>query len=314
MSLPVIIDADPGRDDAVALILACGAERPDGLDVRAVTTVAGNASLAKTTRNALKVLSLLGRTGIPVAAGAEKPLYRGLVTAEHVHGESGLELSSGSRLPEPATAPDSRDAVSLMAGVLESSPEPVTLIPTGPLTNVAVLLDRRPELAARIRRIVMMGGSIGPGNTTPAAEFNVYVDPEAARAVFGGGVPLTMVGLDVTRRAVAEEEHLRRLRLMGEIGEVAGALLLEPEWRPRSGEPAAAHDAVAVAAALEPEVLVTRLMRVEVECAGEHTTGETVCDVTGIAGKPPNTEVAVNLDVERVMELLLDSVRKLASP
>lgn len=308
MPLPVIIDTDPGRDDAVALILACGAP---GLDVRAVTTVAGNVSLSKTTRNALRVLALAGRDDVPVAAGAEKPLYRELVTAEHVHGESGLEVSAGMELPEPGSYPVPRDAVSLMAEVMQGSPEPVTLLAIGPLTNIAILLDRRPDVVGRISRIVMMGGSIGPGNTTPSAEFNVYVDPEAARDVVASGLPVTMVGLDVTRRALAGEGHLRRLRSMGRVGEITADLLAEPEWRPGSGEPQPVHDAAAVASVLEPGIIVTRPMRVEVECAGEHTTGETVCDTEDLGGKPPNAGVAVDLDVDGIMELLLDSIRNL---
>jgi len=308
VQIPAVIDTDPGRDDAVALLLACGAQR---LDLAAVTTVAGNVPLHKTTRNALRVLRLAGRSDIPVAAGAEKPLRRDPITAEHVHGESGLELSHEPGLPEPASGPDGRGAVSTMAEVIEGSPEPVTLIALGPLTNAAVFLERHPELKPGIERVILMGGSVGPGNTTPAAEFNVYADPEAARAVFGSDLPVTMVGLDATQRALAREEHLRRLRSMGETGEIVAELLVEPWWRPRGGEAGPVHDAAAVAAALEPSVLVTRPMPVEVECAGEHTTGETVCDVDGISGKPPNAEVAVDLDAERVMELLLDSVRRL---
>lgn len=303
--MPVIIDTDPGRDDAVALMLACGAP---GLDVRAVTTVAGNVSLEKTTRNALRVLTLIGHTQIPVAAGAEKPLYRELLTAEHVHGESGI---AGPELPEPGFEPDKRDAVSLMADVLEASEDPVTLIPIGPLTNVAALLDRRPELKEKVGRVVLMGGSAGAGNTTAAAEFNVYVDPEAARDVFASGLPVTMVGLDVTHQARASEEIMERLRSTGRIGEAATALLAEPEWRPRSGDSPPVHDAVAVAAALEPELLRTLPMRVEVECAGEDTTGETVCDANGVSGREPNAEVGVGVDAGRVFEILLDSIERL---
>ncbi len=303
--MPVIIDTDPGRDDAVALMLACGAP---GLEVRAVTTVAGNVSLEKTTRNALRVLSLIGREEIPVAAGAEKPLYRELLTAEHVHGESGI---AGPDLPDPGFEPDKRDAVSLMADVLEASEEPVTLIPIGPLTNVAALLDRRPELKEKVGRVVMMGGSVGAGNTTAAAEFNVLVDPEAARAVFASGLPVTMVGLDVTHQARAGEAVMERLRSMGKIGEAAAALLAEPEWRPNRDETPPVHDAVAVAAALEPELLRTLPMRVEVECTGEHTTGETVCDANGVSGRAPNAEVGVGVDAGRVFEILLDSIERL---
>lgn len=311
MPLPVVLDVDPGRDDAVALALACGASGARGLDLQAVTTVAGNVTLEKTTRNALMMLALLSRPDIPVGAGAEGPLYRELVTAEHVHGQNGLEISRGLQMPAPASEVDPRDALTLMAEVIERSAEPITLLPTGPLTNIAALLEQRPDLGPKIRRIVMMGGSVGAGNTTPAAEFNVYVDPEAARLVFGSGLTITMVGLDVTRRAFAGEDHLRRLRSLGAVGEIVAALLVEPEWGPKAGEAQPVHDAVAVAAALEPGLLVTRPMRVEVECAGEHTTGETVCDVNGISGKPPNADVAMDLDSGRVMELLIESVGRI---
>jgi len=205
---PIILDVDPGHDDAVALMLACGAPE---LGVRAVTTVAGNVPLQKTTRNALRVLSLIGREDVPVGAGAEAPLARPLRTAENIHGESGLD---GPKLAEPTFAPDERDAVRLMADVVEESVEPVTLIPTGPLTNVATFLEEHPRLKESIGRIVLMGGSMGLGNTTPAAEFNVYVDPEAARIVFESGLPVTMVGLDVTHEAAAGPEEVRRLQAL----------------------------------------------------------------------------------------------------
>ena len=212
---------------------------------------------------------------------------------------------------EPSFEPDKRDAVSLMADALEASQEPVTLVPIGPLTNIATLLDRRPELKQKVDRLVMMGGSVGAGNTTAAAEFNVYVDPEAARDVFESGLTVNMVGLDVTRQARAGEDVMRRLRSMGEIGEAAAALLAEPEWRPNRDETPPVHDAVAVAAALEPELLRTLPMRVEVECAGEHTTGETVCDANGVGGREPNAEVGVGVDAGRVFEILLDSIERL---
>lgn len=175
----MILDVDPGHDDALALMLACGAPE---LEVRAFTTVAGNVSLPKTTRNALRVLSLIGRGDVPVGAGADAPLVRPLHTTEDVHGESGLD---GSELAEPTFGVDGRGAARLIAEVLEASAEAVTLVPTGPLTNIATFLTEHPRLKEKIDRIVLMGGSIGPGNTTPAAEFNIHVDPEAARAVSG---------------------------------------------------------------------------------------------------------------------------------
>ncbi len=299
---------DPGHDDAVALMLACGAPE---LEVRAVTTVAGNVPLEKTTKNALRVLSLIGREDVPVGVGAAEPLIRPLHTAENIHGESGLD---GPEIPEATFAPDERGALRLVADVLEGSPEPVTLIPTGPLTNVAILLQEHPELKSRIGRIVLMGGSMGLGNTTPAAEFNIYVDPEAARVVFGSGLPITMVGLDITHQAGAGPERRERLRKAGRVGEVVAELLefFAGTYKGVFGFDAPpVHDAVAVAAVVEPEILKTCPMRVDIECESELTRGETVCDFYGILDKPPNAEVGVSLDSEAFFEILHRALKNL---
>ena len=308
--IPVILDVDPGYDDALALMLACGAPE---LEVRAVTTVAGNVSLEKTTRNALRVLSLIGHVDVPVGAGAEAPLARPLHTSEHIHGESGLD---GPELPEPAFAPDGRGAVRLIADIVEASAEPVTLIPMGPLTNVATFLEEHPHLKNNVSRIVLMGGSVGPGNTTPAAEFNIYVDPEAASVVFGSGLPIKMVGLDVTREATAGPEEVRRLRGLGRVGEVAAELVTFCAGSYRGvyrhdGLPI--HDAVAVAAVVEPGLLKTCPMRVEIECQSELTRGETVCDVQGVWGKPPNADVGLELDRAAFFEILYRALGKLVA-
>jgi inosine-uridine nucleoside N-ribohydrolase len=305
---PVILDVDPGHDDAVALMMACGAP---GLDLRAVTTVAGNVSLEKTTRNALRILSLIGRPDVPVAAGADAPLRRPLVTAEAVHGESGLD---GPEIPEAGFAADERGAVELMAGTLRDSPEPVTLLPTGPLTNVALFLREHPELKERVAHVSLMGGSIGLGNTTPAAEFNIFVDPEAAREVFDSGLPITMSGLDVTHQAGAGPAERERLREIGPVGGVVAEFLefFAATYESIYGFDAPPlHDPVAVAAVLEPGVLTTRPMRVDVECEGELTRGETVCDFYGVTGKPPNAEVGVELDRERFFGLLYETLGRL---
>jgi inosine-uridine nucleoside N-ribohydrolase len=306
--IPVILDVDPGYDDALALMLACGAPE---LEVRAVTTVAGNVALEKTTGNALRVLSLIGRGNVPVGVGAEAPLARPLHTAENIYGESGLDRLE---LAEPAFAPDGRGAVQLIADVVEASGEPVTLVPIGPLTNVATFLEEHPHLKDNVSRIALMGGSIGPGNTTPAAEFNVYVDPEAASIVFGSGLPVTMVGLDVTREATAGPEEVRRLRDLGRVGEVAAELVtyFAGTYRRvyRFGGPPI-HDAVAAAAVVEPGILKTRPMRVEIECQSELTRGETVCDVHGVWGKTPNAEVGLELDRAAFFEILYRSLGKL---
>ena len=305
---PVILDVDPGHDDAVAIMLACGA--PD-LDLLAVTTVAGNATLPKTTRNALRVLSLIGRADVPVGVGAASPLERELRTAGDIHGESGMD---GPEIPEATFGPDNRGAVELIAAKLEESPEPVTLVPVGPLTNVALLLRQHPESREKISHISMMGGSIGLGNTTPAAEFNVYVDPEAARDVFDSGIPITMCGLDVTHQAGAGPAERERLRSIGGFGEtVAGFLdffaaaykgVFDFDAPPL-------HDPVAVAAVLEPDLLKTRPMRVDVECESDLTRGETVCDYHGVTGKPPNADVGVELDREGFFDLLYAALARL---
>ncbi|MDX6380157.1 MAG: hypothetical protein QOI57_1181 [Rubrobacteraceae bacterium] len=309
VTTPVILDVDPGHDDAVALMLACGAPE---LEVRAVTTVAGNVSLPKTTRNALRVLSLIGCDDVPVGMGAEAPLVRLLHTAEDIHGESGLD---GPELAEPTFSPDERGAIRLMADILEASTEPVTLIPTGPLTNVATFLEKHPRLKEKIARIVLMGGSMGLGNTTPAAEFNIYVDPEAARTVFRSGLQITKVGLDVTHKAGAGPEEARRLRTIGRVGEVAAELVTfftDTYKRTFRFDAPPIHDAVAVAAVVEPGILETRPMRVEIECESELTRGETVCDMHGVWGKPPNAEVGVKLDRAAFFQILFRSLKELA--
>ncbi|HET7479686.1 MAG TPA: nucleoside hydrolase [Rubrobacteraceae bacterium] len=306
---PVILDVDPGHDDAVALMMACGAP---GLDLRAVTTVAGNVSLEKTTRNALRVLSLIGRADVPVAAGAAQPLERPLRTATDIHGESGLD--GPEEVPDATFEADGRGAVDLIADTLRESPEPVTLVPVGPLTNIALFLREHPELKHRIERISLMGGSIGLGNTTPAAEFNIYVDPEAAREVFDSGLPITMSGLDVTHQAGAGPKERERLRSLGEVGGVVAGFLefFAATYESIYGFDAPPlHDPVAVAAVLDPTLLKTRLMNVDVECEGELTRGETVCDFYGVTGKLANADVGIELDREGFFELLYESLGNL---
>ena len=246
-----------------------------------------------------------------MAAGASGPLVRDLRTAEDIHGESGMD---GPEIPEATFEPDERGAVELMVDTLGGASEPVALIPVGPLTNIAALLRRHPELKGKISRVSLMGGSIGLGNTTPAAEFNIYVDPEAAREVFESGLPITMSGLDVTHRAGVGRAERDRLRGLGGIGElVAGFLDFFASTYERSFgfDAPPLHDPVAVAAVLEPDLLRTRFMRVDVECGSDLTRGETVCDFHGVTGKPPNADVGVGLDLGGFFELLYDSLRRL---
>jgi inosine-uridine nucleoside N-ribohydrolase len=299
---PVILDVDPGHDDAVALMLACG--HPD-LDLLAVTTVAGNVPIEKTTRNTLRVLSLVGCTDVPVGVGASEPLKRPLHTAEDIHGKSGLDGSE--EIPEATFGPDERGAVALIADTLLASPEPVTLVPVGPLTNIATFLREHPDLKDRIARISLMGGSMGHGNTTPTAEFNIYVDPEAAHEVFESGLPITMSGLDVTHQAGAGHEERERLRATGRVGGVVAGFLdyFASTYESIFGFDAPPlHDPVAVAVVLEPGLLKTRPMRVDIECGSDLTRGESVCDFHGVTGRAPNAEVGVELDREGFFRML----------
>ncbi|HDX8354242.1 TPA: pyrimidine-specific ribonucleoside hydrolase RihA [Aeromonas dhakensis] len=308
MALPVILDCDPGHDDAIALILALASPE---LKVLAVTTSAGNQTPDKTLNNALRILTLLGRDDIPVAAGAPKPLARELIIADNVHGESGLD---GPKLPDPAFAPVAMTALELMAKCLRESPEPVTLVPTGPLTNIALLLAAHPELKSKIARIVLMGGAAGAGNWTPAAEFNIYVDPEAADMVFKSGLPITMCGLDVTHQAQVMDEDIERVRAINNpVAQCVAGLLdffmiyhRDPKWG-FAGAPL--HDPCTIAWLLAPALFHGVECRVDIETGGTHTSGMTVVDRYGLTGKSANALVLLGLDRAGFIDLLVTRLR-----
>lgn len=307
-ALPIIIDCDPGHDDAIALILALASPK---LNVLAVTTSAGNQTPDKTLRNALRILTLLGRHDIPVAGGAPKPLLRELIIADNVHGESGLD---GPALPEPGFAPQALTAVELMAKTLRASTEPVTLVPTGPLTNIALLLSAHPELKAKIARIVLMGGSAGSGNWTPAAEFNIYVDPEAAEMVFGAGVPITMCGLDVTHAAQVMDEDIERIRaITNPIARTVAELLdffmiyhRDPKWG-FVGAPL--HDPCTIAWLLRPELFEGIECHVSVETQGQYTVGMTVVDRYRLSPHEPNATVLLGVERQGFIDLLVEQLQ-----
>ncbi len=305
MTTPILIDCDPGPDDAIAILLALGSPE---VELRGITTVAGNQTVDKTTRNALKVLELAGRTDVPVAAGAGAPLRRPLRTAAHVHGESGLD---GPDLPEPTARPVDADAADLLAELIEPG---VVLVPTGPLTNVALLLERHPDVRDRLDAIVWMGGATAEGNVTPAAEFNAFVDPEAAAAVFASGIPLTMIGLDVTHMALFTPAHAERLRPAGRAGRVVAELSdFFQEFHARTygfaGSPI--HDAMAVAHVIDPTLVTTRHVNVAVETESRFCDGRTVVDLRGVGGREPNAEVGVDVDADRFLELLCARIESL---
>jgi inosine-uridine nucleoside N-ribohydrolase len=301
--IPVLLDCDPGQDDAIALLLALASPE---LELLGVTTVAGNQTLQKVTANAIRVLELAGRADIPVAAGADRPLAGELVVATDAHGETGLD---GPDLPPPKALPVEGRAVDFLAERIAAADGPVTLIATGPLTNVATLLDERPDAADGLERIVLMGGAIAEGNQTASAEFNVWLDPEAAARVFAGGLDLTMVGLDVTNRAVLTPEHADLLRGRGPVGAAVAAMLdfyggYYREAYEHGGCPM--HDAVAVAHVVRPGLVRTIGRHVEVDVSRGLCRGRTVVDLRRRTVLPePNTQVAIDLDVPAFVELLV---------
>jgi inosine-uridine nucleoside N-ribohydrolase len=294
---PILLDCDPGHDDAIALLLALASPE---LELRGVTTVSGNQTLEKTTANALKVLELAGRTDVAVAAGADRPLVRERFVADYVHGESGMD---GPQLPQPTAQPVDQHAVDFLAERLDGA----VLVAVGPLTNVGLLLARYPDV--RPERVVVMGGAIAEGNVTPAAEFNVWADPEAARRLFDSGLDVTMIGLDVTHRALMTRDHAERLRGSGRVGAVVAELydFFSIFHRETYGtEDSPIHDAVAVAQVLRPDLVATRRRHVAIETESELCRGRTVVDLWRRTHNEPNCHVGVDVDAEAFFELLLD--------
>lgn len=307
MPLPIILDCDPGHDDAIALILALASPE---LELKAVTTSAGNQTPEKTLRNALRILTLLQRSDIPVAGGAVKPLMRELIIADNVHGESGLD---GPELPEPNFAPQQCNAVELIAKTLRESAEPVTIVATGPLTNIALLLTSHAELRPKIARIVIMGGAAGLGNWTPAAEFNIYVDPEAAEIVFQSGLPIVMAGLDVTHRAQIMSEDIERFRQLGNpVSAVVADLLdffMEYHKQEKWGfQGAPLHDPCTIAWLIKPSMFTCVERWVGVETQGKYTQGMTVVDYYDLTNNAPNTTVMMDIDRQAFVDLLVERV------
>jgi purine nucleosidase len=307
---PIIIDCDPGQDDALAILLALGS--PEELEVLAVTTVAGNVPLSLTEKNARKIVELAGRHDIAVHAGCDRPLQRDLVTAEYVHGRTGLD---GAELPEPRTPLADAHAVDAIVAALRARPGAVTLCPIGPLTNIATAIRRAPDIASHIREIVLMGGAIGEGNITPAAEFNIFADPHAAKIVFESGVKLTMLGLDVTHQVLATPE---RVRAIGELETavsqaVVGLLefynIYDQTKRGRPGAPM--HDPCVIAYLLRPDLFAGRDCHVAIETMGEHTLGRTVVDWSGRGRRTASATVIHEVDADGFFALLTERLGRL---
>jgi pyrimidine-specific ribonucleoside hydrolase len=303
----VVIDTDPGLDDAIAILLALA--YPEACTVRAVTTVAGNQTIEKVTDNALRILSFAGAR-VPVAAGAAKPLERELVVASRIHGETGL---GGVSIPDSALTARRVGAQELLLEVIAGSVDPVTIVSIGPETNIAALLRDHAEAKERIGLISLMGGSLSAGNVTPAAEYNVYADPEAAQLVFSSGLPLVMSGLDVTHRAYLTAEETRHLRERGAasrlVADLVGCYAIRYE---RAGMPGAAiHDACSVAYLIRPEIFTGVDLHVEVETKGNLTRGMTVADRRPGNTSKPNARVLVDVDRAAFVDLLFDGLARI---
>ncbi|HUA03454.1 MAG TPA: nucleoside hydrolase [Solirubrobacteraceae bacterium] len=304
----IILDCDPGHDDAIALLLALASPE---VDLLGVTTVSGNQTLDKTTANAIRVLDHVGRNGVAVAAGADRPLVRERHVAAEVHGETGLD---GPDLPPPSREPEAAHAIDWIAMTLTAAARPVTLVPTGPLTNIALFLARYPELASRVERIVLMGGAYGEGNVTPAAEFNIWADPEAAHRVFTSGIDLTMVGLDVTHRALLRPRDVDRLRASGKAGKLVADLFefyMGFHRRSYGWEGAPVHDAVAMAHVIDPGLLSTEHLGVVVDIGPEPSRGRTHVDLSRLTEWERNCNVALGIDAGVFREMLITRIASL---
>jgi inosine-uridine nucleoside N-ribohydrolase len=307
-ALPIILDCDPGHDDAIAILLALASPE---LELVAITTVSGNQTLDKTTANALKVLELAGRADIPVFAGADKPFVRARDVAAHVHGESGLD---GPDLPTPKAQAGEQHAVDFIADELRRREGKLTLVATGPLTNVGLLCSLHPD--ARPERLVLMGGAIGEGNRTPAAEFNIWADPEAAQRVFVEALDTTMVGLDVTHRALITDAHTERMRGAGKVGKVVAELMdfyarfHKARYPDLAGSPM--HDPVCIAHLVDPTLLDLRDAFIEVDCSTGPSWGRTNVDWRGREHfGAPNAKVGLDIDGGRFAELVVSRISSL---
>ncbi|MDX2212936.1 MAG: nucleoside hydrolase [Oculatellaceae cyanobacterium bins.114] len=306
---PIVIDCDPGVDDAIALLLAFAAPE---LHLLGITTVAGNVPLALTQKNARRICELAGCNDLGVYAGCSRPIMRSLATAEEVHGKTGLGTV---HLPEPTMPLQPQHGVDFLIETLMTASEPITLATLGPLTNVAIALIKEPRIALKIPEVVLMGGAIGRGNVTSSAEFNIFVDPHAAHVVFTSGIPLTMIGLDVTHQILTTPERLAAIRAIATpVGQIAAALLsdytFEVEQHGFAGNPL--HDPCVIAYLIQPDLFTSRKMRVDVEIASELSLGRTVVDGLGGSNHHPNVNVVLSGDADGFHRLLVERLSQLA--
>lgn len=309
MGKKIILDCDPGHDDALALTMAVASPK---IDLLAVTTSAGNQTPDKTLNNAMRMLTLLHREDIPVAQGNQTPLVKPLETAPEVHGKTGLD---GANLPDPDFQVQTIPAIDLIAKVLRESNEKVTLVVTGPMTNAALFFRVYPDLAReKIDQIVFMGGAMGLGNWRPSVEFNIFVDPEAAKIVMNFGIPLVMAPLNVTHQAQIMKEEIEQIgEIANPVGKAFYGLLNffeqyheNPKWGFKG---APLHDPCTIAWLIDPTMFKSDKMNVDVETQGELTRGETVCDYYTLTDKPKNTEVLLGVDREKFIDLIMASIK-----
>lgn len=305
--IPVLIDCDPGHDDAMAIILALSSEK---LNVLGITSACGNQTIEKTTKNARSVCEFLGRRDIPIAQGRKAPLLTPIYTAGIAHGDSGID---GPELPEPVAPMQEMSAVEFMAQQLEKSDTPIVIVPTGPLTNVATLILCYPHLIEKIDKIVLMGGSIVSGcSGRGASEFNIMVDPYAADIVYTSGIPIVMMGLDVTNYTTIGFDEKEKFRETGQVGtliaDFADFFGRGFEMIGWCGVPV--HDACTIAYLIDPTIFELKEMHVEIDLTGEFTMGSTVADCHGVEGKEPNVSVGISSDRDRFIELMLDACKK----
>lgn len=310
MARKIIIDTDPGQDDAVAILLALASPE---LELLGITCVAGNVPLSLTSKNARIICELAERPDIKVFAGCAEPLARKLVTAEHVHGKTGLD---GIDLPDPTMALQDQHAVDFLIETLRTEPEgTVTLVPIGPLTNIATAMSRAPDIIPRIREIVLMGGGyFEGGNITPAAEFNIYVDPEAAKIVFDAGVPLVVMPLDVTHKALTSRARVEAFRAAGRVGPAVASWtdFFERFDKEKYGsEGAPLHDPCTIAYLLQPDLFTGRHINVEIETGSELTLGMTVADWWRVTGRAPNATFIGGIDDTGFFDLLTERLSRL---
>lgn len=304
----IILDVDPGHDDAIAILLA--GKNPN-IELKAITVVAGNQTLDKTSKNALDICSAVGINNVPIAAGMSVPMVRkNQVIAKDIHGESGLE---GPHFGKPTVKLDKRHAVDLIIEILMNSDGDITLVPTGPLSNIAMAMRKEPRIVPKIKQIVLMGGAYQLGNVTPSAEFNIYADPEAAYVVFNCGRPIVMMGLDLTRQALATSEVINKIKTLNNAASNLFADLMEyftmTQKKAFGWAAPPVHDPTTVAYLIDPSIIETKPMYVQVETRSELTYGRTVCDYFGNTGNKPNALVATKLDFDKFWNLVYDTLK-----